>query len=161
MTKTQPARACARSHCLTEWPPLNVANANVPAPFGTIIQGNNGKLQLTVDGLPLYYYDDDKKPGDTTGNYPEWHSIIVNSTLASTTAQLDAAVVTLTPCKPISDGIYQVTKIQIAHPMTSLLVKTTSWSTPMLLIFNWANCSQSKQVALRTTYDFAWSAVKN
>ncbi len=63
--------------CLTEWPPLNVdAAETITAPFGKIM-GNNNKPQLTLKGLPLYYYDDDKKPGDVFGNYPKWHPVFV------------------------------------------------------------------------------------
>jgi len=63
--------------CLQEWPPLHVpAGTSVAAPFGTI-QGNDGQTQLTLNGLPLYHYDDDKKPGDTFGVYPSWEAIIV------------------------------------------------------------------------------------
>jgi predicted lipoprotein with Yx(FWY)xxD motif len=63
--------------CLGEWPPEHVpANTPVAAPFGTIM-GNDGKPQLTLNGLPLYHYDDDKKPGDTFGQYPEWDAVLV------------------------------------------------------------------------------------
>jgi predicted lipoprotein with Yx(FWY)xxD motif len=63
--------------CLKEWPTLKVAaDEQIPAPFGKI-QGNDGKAQLTLDGLPLYYYVDDGKPGDVNGDYPSWHPVIV------------------------------------------------------------------------------------
>lgn len=63
--------------CLTEWPPEHVRpNATVQAPFGTI-QGNDGQPQLTLNGLPLYHYDDDKQPGDVFGQYPQWDTIEV------------------------------------------------------------------------------------
>lgn len=73
---TQDISNC-RSSCLIEWPPLHVpVGATVQAPFGSI-DGNDGLKQLTLNGLPLYYYDDDKKVGDAFGNYPEWHSVLV------------------------------------------------------------------------------------
>jgi len=63
--------------CLTEWPPEHVpAGTAVASPFGTI-KGNDGEMQLTLNGMPLYHYDDDKKPGDTFGQYPEWDAILV------------------------------------------------------------------------------------
>ena len=63
--------------CLTTWPPMHVpANATIAAPFGKI-QGNDGVAQLTLNGLPLYHYDDDKKPGDAFGQYPKWDVIVV------------------------------------------------------------------------------------
>ena len=64
-----------KGNCLKEWPPLHVATDEVlPAPFGRI-KGNDGQPQLTVKGLPLYYYDDDRAPGDVFGDYPKWHPV--------------------------------------------------------------------------------------
>ena len=61
-----------RQGCLKEWPPVHIPpNAIVKAPFGAI-NGNDGAKQLTLRGMPLYYYDDDKKVGDVFGNYPKW-----------------------------------------------------------------------------------------
>ncbi len=66
-----------KNGCLVEWPPVHVpANVKLQKPFASI-KGNDGIAQLTVSGLPLYYYDDDKKVGDAFGNYPNWHSVIV------------------------------------------------------------------------------------
>ena len=63
--------------CLKEWPPEHVpAGANPATPFGTI-NGNDGQPQLTLNGAPLYHYDDDQKPGDAFGQYPKWDAIIV------------------------------------------------------------------------------------
>jgi predicted lipoprotein with Yx(FWY)xxD motif len=63
--------------CLTEWPVMHVDAAEVlAAPFGKI-NGNDGKPQLTLNGQPLYYYNDDKAPGDVFGDYPKWHPITV------------------------------------------------------------------------------------
>ncbi len=64
--------------CLTVWPPLNIsADEVVVGPFGKIM-GNNGKPQLTLKGLPLYYFQRDQKPGDVFGHYPSWQLIFVN-----------------------------------------------------------------------------------
>jgi predicted lipoprotein with Yx(FWY)xxD motif len=63
--------------CLKEWPVMHVdAAETIVAPFGKIM-GNDGKLQLTLNAQPLYYYNDDKKPGDVFGDYPKWHPITV------------------------------------------------------------------------------------
>jgi predicted lipoprotein with Yx(FWY)xxD motif len=65
--------------CLTEWPPQHVpTGATVTAPFGTI-KGNDGQTQLTLNGLPLYHYADDKSPGDAFGEYPNWDVILVTN----------------------------------------------------------------------------------
>jgi len=63
--------------CLTEWPPQHApAGSQVDSPYATI-KGNDGQPQLILQGLPLYHYGDDKQPGDTFGEYPEWHVIEV------------------------------------------------------------------------------------
>lgn len=70
-------KSVCRGRCLEVWPPLSVSEGLAPpAPFGTIT-GNNGKTQLTLKGLPLYYFHKDKAPGDTRGHYPEWQLIFV------------------------------------------------------------------------------------
>ena len=63
--------------CLAEWPSLHVPpGESVSAPFGTI-QGNDGQPQLTLNRLPLYRFDGDKKPGDAFGQYPSWDAVVV------------------------------------------------------------------------------------
>lgn len=57
--------------CLTMWPPvLSTAAApsaeGVSGTLGTIATPDGAK-QVTLNGLPLYYYEQDKKPGDILG----------------------------------------------------------------------------------------------
>jgi predicted lipoprotein with Yx(FWY)xxD motif len=60
--------------CAGAWPPLIVA-ANEPL-LGAVgltgilgtVQRDDGSTQLTYNGKPLYFYKNDSKPGDTTGN---------------------------------------------------------------------------------------------
>lgn len=58
--------------CAAAWPPFagNSAassDSSVKAAMvGTITRGD-GRTQSTYNGMPLYYYEDDKKPGDITG----------------------------------------------------------------------------------------------
>jgi predicted lipoprotein with Yx(FWY)xxD motif len=59
--------------CAKNWPPVTVnpsvapvAGANVGGELGTITR-DDGKTQLTYNGLPLYYFKEDKVPGDATG----------------------------------------------------------------------------------------------
>lgn len=64
--------------CLRVWPPLEVPmGSQTNAPFGVIV-GNNGKAQLTLKGLPLYYYIEDKNPSDTLGHYPDWQLVFAD-----------------------------------------------------------------------------------
>jgi predicted lipoprotein with Yx(FWY)xxD motif len=64
--------ACS-GDCLTNWPPVTVADAadlvkgvNLHGELGTITR-DDGTLQVTYDGWPLYYFANDAAPGDTTG----------------------------------------------------------------------------------------------
>jgi predicted lipoprotein with Yx(FWY)xxD motif len=62
--------ACKGS-CLALWPPVTTASATpasegISGTVGTITTPDGAK-QLTLNGLPLYYYASDKKPGDILG----------------------------------------------------------------------------------------------
>jgi predicted lipoprotein with Yx(FWY)xxD motif len=69
--------------CLTKWPALTVpagstptAGPGVSGTLGTITRTDtNGALQVTYNGLPLYFFQGDKAPGDTNGNYPNWNLV--------------------------------------------------------------------------------------
>ena len=67
-----PMAARARAECATNWPPATVdgtsprAAEGVTAELGTL-ERDDGSLQLTLDGWPLYRYAGDAAAGDTTG----------------------------------------------------------------------------------------------
>lgn len=72
-------KSVCKGGCLTAWPTLSVAaDARIVAPFDTIT-GNDGKRQLTLKGLPLYYFHRDKAPGDVRGHYPDWQLVFVEN----------------------------------------------------------------------------------
>lgn len=57
--------------CLTAWPPLLTTAAKpaaegITGTLGTITTPDGAK-QVTLNGLPLYYFAQDKKPGDVLG----------------------------------------------------------------------------------------------
>ncbi|MFJ3384618.1 MULTISPECIES: hypothetical protein [unclassified Curtobacterium] len=57
--------------CAAAWPAIE-SDAAKPAVSGVTgsvgtITGTDGKLQVTVDGRPVYTYAEDAKPGDVTG----------------------------------------------------------------------------------------------
>ena len=58
--------------CLTNWPPL-MASAEGALQLGTGMAGElgtferDGGMQVTYNGIPLYYWVGDTAPGDTTG----------------------------------------------------------------------------------------------
>ena len=72
--------ACSRD-CLATWPALTVAagttptgGAGVTGKLGTITR-DDGTLQVTYNGLPLYYFKNDKAPGDANGIYTGWEAV--------------------------------------------------------------------------------------
>jgi predicted lipoprotein with Yx(FWY)xxD motif len=58
--------------CLANWPAFTVANGVTPVgsgitgKFGTITR-DDGTIQVTLNGLPLYYFAKDLASGDTKG----------------------------------------------------------------------------------------------
>jgi predicted lipoprotein with Yx(FWY)xxD motif len=69
--------------CLETWPALTVAAGAAPtggtgvdaAKLGTITREDNGALQVTYDGKPLYFFKNDKAPGDLNGVYENWETV--------------------------------------------------------------------------------------
>lgn len=58
--------------CLVAWPSVHPVSEGDPVGDGItgtigVITGTDGKPQLTMNGLPLYYYVKDKAPGDVLG----------------------------------------------------------------------------------------------
>jgi predicted lipoprotein with Yx(FWY)xxD motif len=58
--------------CATNWPPLltsdtpKIAKNLIASKFGVTIR-TDGDKQVTFEGMPLYFWIKDAKPGDTTG----------------------------------------------------------------------------------------------
>jgi len=70
--------------CLTNWPALTITagdtptgDATVTGTLGTIVRADNGTTQVTYNGLPLYFFAKDTKPGDTNGIYPNWEAVVL------------------------------------------------------------------------------------
>jgi predicted lipoprotein with Yx(FWY)xxD motif len=64
------ASACA-GDCLAKWPPVEAGSADpavdgVTADVGTITR-DDGTMQVTLQGMPLYTYAGDSDAGDVTG----------------------------------------------------------------------------------------------
>jgi predicted lipoprotein with Yx(FWY)xxD motif len=73
--------ACAVG-CINIWPALTVAAGVTPTAgtgiagtLGTITRPDDGALQVTYNGLPLYFFSGDKAPGDAKGVYPGWSAV--------------------------------------------------------------------------------------
>ncbi len=69
-TKDSGTSACT-GDCLVAWPPVTSTTATptvngVTGKIGTIPTAD-GKMQVTINGMPIYYYAKDQGPGDITG----------------------------------------------------------------------------------------------
>jgi len=76
-----PGVSNCKGGCTSTWPPLSVpagttpvGGAGVTGQLGTISR-DDGSLQVTYKGLPLYFFHSDSKPGDTNGNYTGWRLV--------------------------------------------------------------------------------------
>jgi predicted lipoprotein with Yx(FWY)xxD motif len=69
--------------CITKWPALTVPAGTTPTAgtgaagtLGTITRSDtNGALQVTYNGLPLYFFSGDKAVGDSNGIYTGWSGV--------------------------------------------------------------------------------------
>lgn len=68
--------------CLETWPALTVAAGETPTggdgvtgTLGTITREDDGTLQVTYNGLPLYFFKNDAAPGDLNGVYENWEAV--------------------------------------------------------------------------------------
>jgi predicted lipoprotein with Yx(FWY)xxD motif len=69
-----PTSSTCAGDCATAWPPLTVATGDQPTAGAgvtgklTTLTRTDGSTQVAYGGLPLYYWQADTKPGDTTGD---------------------------------------------------------------------------------------------
>jgi len=75
-------KSACMGDCLVKWPALTVAagtsptaGAGVTGKLGTITRTDDGTLQVTYNGLPLYFFQGDKAPGDANGVYTNWAAV--------------------------------------------------------------------------------------
>jgi len=68
--------------CIATWPALTVPAGSTPTAgdgvtgtLGTITREDDGTLQVTYNGLPLYFFKNDKAEGDTNGIYENWNAV--------------------------------------------------------------------------------------
>ena len=72
-TNDEPGVSKCSGGCLENWPPLTVEGDDVAAGDGVtgelaVIEREDGSMQVTYDGQPLYYWANDGAPGDATGH---------------------------------------------------------------------------------------------
>lgn len=77
--------AC-NGQCAALWPPARPGDASGKG-FGEIVR-DDGSRQLSYQGKPLYYYINDRKPGDITGDKVKnvWHIVSVGGGKKRTSA---------------------------------------------------------------------------
>jgi predicted lipoprotein with Yx(FWY)xxD motif len=80
-TKDSGKSACTGG-CIAKWPALSVpagatptGGASLTGKLGTITREDDGTLQVTYNGLPLYFFANDKAPGDANGIYENWEAV--------------------------------------------------------------------------------------
>lgn len=71
--------------CLDAWPPLTVPSGEEPTASGGVdgtlatVEREDGAVQVTYDGLPLYTFASDSGPGDVSGHGISdeltWHAV--------------------------------------------------------------------------------------
>jgi predicted lipoprotein with Yx(FWY)xxD motif len=54
--------------CATNWPPLLIEGSPAVSSGYSVITRDDGKKQLAFNGMPLYFYAKDAKPGDKIGD---------------------------------------------------------------------------------------------
>lgn len=64
--------------CADNWPPLFAAEGAAAEGDFTLVTRTDGKMMWAYEGLPLYLWVKDQKPGDTTGDGvgEVWHTAI-------------------------------------------------------------------------------------
>jgi predicted lipoprotein with Yx(FWY)xxD motif len=72
-------KSACNTGCIDKWPALSSSGAptagdGVTGKLGTITR-DDGTIQVTYNGLPLYFFKNDKAPGDANGVYTNWEAV--------------------------------------------------------------------------------------
>jgi predicted lipoprotein with Yx(FWY)xxD motif len=84
--------------CLAKWPALTVptgttptAGAGITGKLGTVVRDDDKTTQVTYNGLPIYFFANDKAPGDANGVYTNWLLVTPDATVPSAGAPASGA----------------------------------------------------------------------
>lgn len=103
---------CRTGECLRRWPPLTVSSGATKLKAGPGVQGrlgilrrSDGALQVTLRGLPLYRYSQDRAKGQTKGEGVQsfggtWHA----TTASRGERPLKPTVMSIPPAAPPAPG---------------------------------------------------------
>lgn len=72
-------KSACNAGCIDKWPALTATGTptggdGVTGKLGTITR-DDGTTQVTYNGLPLYFFANDKAPGDANGVYANWEAV--------------------------------------------------------------------------------------
>jgi predicted lipoprotein with Yx(FWY)xxD motif len=100
---------CTSSECLRFWPPLTVSSSKVKLKAGAGVHGalgilrrSNGRFQVTLRGLPLYRYSEDRAKGEANGQGLKsfggtWHAVTAAASSTPVTPSTPTAPPPTTP----------------------------------------------------------------
>ena len=84
---TTPNQSTCTGQCLVNWPALTVPAGQTPSAatgitgkLATFVRTDNQQTQVSYNGMPLYYWVNDKAPGDATGQGVGGVWFVVNPT---------------------------------------------------------------------------------
>ena len=66
--KDKPGKSNCYGECATNWPPLMAAEGAMAEGDWTLVERTDGTMMWAYDGMPLYTWINDAKPGDVTGD---------------------------------------------------------------------------------------------
>jgi|AMFO01.1.fsa_nt_gi Uncharacterized protein conserved in bacteria len=110
--KDQPGVSNCYDQCAKNWPPLTVAAGETPTAgpgvSGTlgVIKRKDGRSQVTYNGMPLYRFFKDQKPGDANGQGIKGVWFVVNPAAPSVTVNN----------QPIKNGTVTVARVVAFEP---------------------------------------------
>lgn len=65
---TTPGKSSCNGMCLMNWPALKASDTDKDMGDWTVVTRDDGSKQWAYKGKPLYYYVQDKAPGEVTGD---------------------------------------------------------------------------------------------
>ncbi len=95
-TNDEPGVSNCADDCATNWPPVTVADedavvsgVNLPGELGTIERAD-GSYQVTYNGWPLYYFNQDAARGDNAGEGAgeRWYTVVPETVVIGNNADL-------------------------------------------------------------------------
>jgi predicted lipoprotein with Yx(FWY)xxD motif len=136
--------------CLGTWPPLTVpagttptGSSDITGKLATITRADNGALQVTFNGLPLYFFSKDKAPGDTKGLYPNWNLVATSGTIIAAPSAAASAPASAAASPAASTGATGSTVITMTTSSGTVLAGGSNQMTVYTFTKDTANSGSS------------------